>query len=65
MGHQQGKSGIIQSRASEIYQFKKDVKESCNKFYQSRTGSSLKNYKASIETLKEHKETDHERIRSL
>ena len=41
------------------------MKESCNKFYQSRTGSSLKNYQANIETLKEHKETDHERIKSL
>lgn len=34
---------------------KQDVKQSCNQFYQSRTGSSLKNYQSRISTFKDYK----------
>jgi predicted nucleic acid-binding Zn-ribbon protein len=41
------------------------VKQNTDQFYQSRTGSSLKNYKSRIETFKEYEQHDHEDIKSL
>jgi predicted nucleic acid-binding Zn-ribbon protein len=55
----------MQNKVHEIYQSKKEVKVSCNQFYQSRTGSSLKNYQSRISTFQEYKATDHQNIHSL
>lgn len=56
---------LAQSKAHQIYESKKEIKQNTNQFYQSRTGSSLKNYQSRIETFQEYKQHDHEDIRSL
>ena len=65
MGHEQSKSSHIQSKASILYQFKKDVKESTNKFYQARNSSSISNYTKRIQSYKKFETFDTKKIKEL
>lgn len=65
MGRQSSTPSSTQSRVHQIYQAKKEGKNNFNQFYQSRTGSSLRNYQTRIDSYREYRQTDAQRIASL
>ena len=63
MGYEQSTLFLIQSRASELYQFKKDVRENTNKFYQTRNNSSMSGYTKRIQSYKKFETFDSKKIK--